>query len=300
MSSVIFNEEKHIYTLVDDNGKPIHDLVSVTTLLKKHGLSPDYSMIDEEVLKAKAQRGTIIHEELENYINNGEEMGFTNELLLFINKCKELDIKPLKSEFIVHNDEIAGTVDVSGTIGVDPVVSFIGDFKTTATLHRESVAWQLSIYAYLTQQVYNKFLVFHFPDEKTLKIVELKPIAIEEVEELLRCERDCEIYQRKTFELSVVDTEKLLQVQSALKTLDEQKKILEKQEEQIKELLISKFEETGLEYIENDYFRIKYTPPTTRETIDSKRLKAEQPEIAKEFTTVSSVKAKVTITIRGN
>jgi len=69
MSKVKFNKKTHKYTLVDSKGKKISDLISVTQLLKKHEISPDYSQVDEETLNAKARRGTVIHEELEKYIN---------------------------------------------------------------------------------------------------------------------------------------------------------------------------------------------------------------------------------------
>lgn len=297
MIKVIFNEEEHRYSAIDaETGEFLNDLVSVTTLLKKHNLSPDYSMVDEAVLNAKAERGKVIHEELERFINHNEE-GFTNELQLFIDKCEEMNIKPLKSEFIVHNDEIAGTVDVSGEIQ-DPKQSFIGDFKTTASLHKETVAWQLSLYAYLSGNQYDKFLVFHFPDENTLKVVELKPIAITEIEELLRCEKDCEIYEAPSLELTVADSEKIVAVQSELKALDDRKKELEKQEAELKEFLIQKMEETGVKQVDNELFKITYVAPSQRETLDSARIKKELPEVAATYTKTSVVKASVRITLK--
>ena len=48
---VKFNKEKHEYS---DNGKV---LISVTQLLKKHGLSTDFSNVDKDLLNAKAERG---------------------------------------------------------------------------------------------------------------------------------------------------------------------------------------------------------------------------------------------------
>ena len=45
---VIFNEENHTYTLGDKT------LISVTQLLKKHGLSTDYSGVDAEILERAA------------------------------------------------------------------------------------------------------------------------------------------------------------------------------------------------------------------------------------------------------
>lgn len=293
MDKVKFNKKNHTYTLIKDNGEKI-DLVSVTTLLKKHNITPDYSNVNEEVLKAKAERGSVIHEDLEQYINH-KKLGFTNELENFIKACKKQNILPSKSEFMVWNEEIAGTVDVAGIIDGQ---TFIGDFKTTATLHREAVAWQLSLYAYLMNEKFDKYLCIHFPDENTCNIVEIKPIEQEEIERLLECERNCELFQKKTLELDTVSCEKILTIQQELKSLDDRKKELEKSESELKKMLIQKMEETGVKSIDNDYFKITYVAPTTRETIDSARIKKELPEIAEQYVKTSAIKASVRITLK--
>lgn len=293
MDKVKFNKKNHTYTLIKDNGEEI-DLVSVTTLLKKHNITPDYSNVNEEVLKAKAERGSVIHEDLEQYINY-KKLGFTNELENFIKACKKHNILPSKSEFMVWNEEIAGTVDVAGIIDGQ---TFIGDFKTTTTLHREAVAWQLSLYAYLMNEKFDKYLCIHFPDENTCNVVEIKPIEQEEIERLLECERNCELFQKKTLELDTVSCEKILTIQQELKSLDDRKKELEKSESELKEMLIQKMEETGVKSIDNDYFKITYVAPTTRETIDSARIKKELPEIAEQYVKTSAIKASVRITLK--
>lgn len=293
MDKVKFNKKNHTYTLIKDSGEKIN-LVSVTTLLKKHEITPDYSNVNENVLKAKAERGSVIHEELEQYINH-KKLGFTSELENFIKACKKHNILPSKSEFMVWNDEIAGTVDVAGIIDGQ---TFLGDFKTTTTLHREAVAWQLSLYAYLMNEKFDKFLCIHFPDEDTCNIVEIKPIEKEEIERLLECERNCELFQKKTLELDTVSCEKILTIQQELKTLDDRKKELEKAESELKQMLIEKMEETGVKSIDNEYFKITYVAPTTRETIDSARIKKELPEIAEQYVKTSAIKASVRITLK--
>lgn len=296
MEEIIFDEEKHQYTLIKENDEKT-DLVSVTQLLKKHGILPDYSGIDEQVLHAKAQRGRVVHEELENYVKTGE-IGFTGELEQFINQCELWQLKPQHSEFIVHNDEIAGTVDVAGVVGENEL-PFIADYKTTATLHKHAVAWQLSLYAFLdTENIYEKFYAIHFPDADTCKIVEIQPIPKEKIEMLLECERNCELYQEETLELSFQDSEKVIAIQTELKKLDIQKKQLEQQENELKEYLISKMQETGVGLIDNDLFRISYTAPYTKEILDITRLKKEQPDIAKNYTKKTLTKPSVRITLK--
>jgi len=293
MDKVKFNKKNHTYTLIKENGEK-YDLVSVTTLLKKHGITPDYSNVNENVLEAKAERGSVIHEELEQYINH-KQIGFTGELEQFIEACKAKNILPSKSEFMVWNDEIAGTVDVAGIIDGQ---TFLGDFKTTTTLHREAVAWQLSLYAYLLNEKFDKLLCIHFPDAETCKIVEIQPIPTEEIERLLECERNCELYQKKTLELDTVSCEKIITIQQELKSLDDRKKELEQTESELKKMLIEKMEETGVKSIDNDYFKITYIAPSTRETLDAAKLKKEMPEVASQYVKTTAIKASVRITLK--
>ena len=63
INTVIFDELTHSYICGDKL------LIGVTTLMKKHGLSPDYGDIPAEVLAKAAARGTAIHNLLEDYDN---------------------------------------------------------------------------------------------------------------------------------------------------------------------------------------------------------------------------------------
>ena len=71
MSEVNFDKTTHTYSLEGKN------LISVTQLLQMFHLSPDYTIVDEETLKASANRGSMIHSEIEAYNKRGE-IGFGN------------------------------------------------------------------------------------------------------------------------------------------------------------------------------------------------------------------------------
>ena len=120
-----FDAEKHEYF---DGEKR---LISVTQLLKKHGLAPDYSGVSDAVLNAKAERGTLIHSEIEDVIKNGE-LGFTSELSEFIDVCAENGVNPLESEKIVYNDVVAGKFDL---LCEERGKTVLVDYKTTGTLY---------------------------------------------------------------------------------------------------------------------------------------------------------------------
>lgn len=286
-TNCIFKEDTHQYFLVDSKtGEVVKELISVTTLLRKHGLAPDYSGVPSETLKAKAEYGNLVHSEIEKYIKDGE-IGFTSELQEFIDHCEETGLKPIASERIVHNDIVAGTVDLMGEYGYE-MLAYV-DYKTTATLHKEAVRWQLSLYDYLGGSAADMLQAFHFASP--LKVVDLEPIPLEEIERLLECERNGEIYKPKQL---VVEAELL----ERLADLQLQKRAIENEEAELKAQLLEAMRTQGIGKHETEVLNIAYTAPYTKETFDSKKLKAEMPEIAAKYTKTSKVKDSVRITLK--
>lgn len=282
-----FREDTHEYFL---DGKK---LISVTQLMRKHGLAPSYDSVPEAVLKAKAERGTLIHKEIEQYIKE-REIGFTTELYHFIDQIKEKELKPIASEQIVYNDVVAGTIDLIFEDGT------IADIKTTATLHKEAISWQLSIYSYLctTRGARpTKGAAYHFNRDGELKVVDIPLKPMSEVTRLIECERNGEIY---TQELTVVDVQlaKLAEVESIIKQIEEQKKTAEAQAVELRAAIMAAMELNGCTSFENDRIKLTYVAPTTRTAIDSARLKKELPEIAEKYTKTSNVKASLRITLK--
>ena len=262
--------------------------------MKKHGLSPNYDGIPTETMQKKAEYGKLVHSEIENYVKNGE-IGFTNELSEFIDYIHKNDLKPLESEFIAYNDIVAGTIDLLGEYcGATAVLS---DYKTTATLHKEALRWQLSLYQYLFGSV-DLLQVFHFTD-KGLKVVDVEPIPTDEIEKLLEAERNGEIYQSRQLAVAGDLLVKIAEGEEKIKNFELLKKEVEAQNEILKAELLEAMKTQGIKSFENDALKITYIEPTTRETIDSKRLKEELPEIAEKYKKISKVKDSVRITLKG-
>jgi len=82
---------------------------------------------------------------------------------------------------------------------------------------------------------------------------------------------------------------------NVIKVLMIQKDSIEKQEKEMREALKKSMEEHNVKSYADDTIEITYIEETTRETIDSKRLKIKYPQIADECTKVSSVKPSVRI-----
>lgn len=288
-----FEETAHAYTL---DGKP---LISVTQLLKKHGLTTDFDGVDPEVLQRAAARGNLIHKEIEDYINNGV-MGFTPEFTDFTVFSEDLNLTNCRAEVPVHNDLVAGTADLMAERkqGKKKLKVLI-DHKTGSTVNTEAVRWQLSLYEYLSGETFDEFYVFHLCDKS--KYTKLDHIPTEEVEKLLECERKGEIYQPRAL---TVPSELLAAAQKAeraVKLAEANKKAAEANAATIRAELLAAMEAQKIKSFEtaDKSILITYIAPTTRETVDGARLKKDHPELAKEYTKISSVKASVRVTVRG-
>ena len=89
-----------------------------------------------------------------------------------------------------------------------------------------------------------------------------------------------------------------IDVIDAISQLSVAKKQIEEQEKTMKEKLVEAMEAYGVTKFENEAIKITYYAPSQTTTIDSKRLKEEKPEIAKEYSKTSSKKSYVKIEVK--
>ncbi len=295
---VIFNPADHTYTIGDRR------LISVTTLLKKHGLTPDYSAVSDEVLKRAADRGVAIHEEIEDYIKGGEG-GFTSEFYDFLRICNELRFEPLESEVILPDGDLteeeadallyAGTADIIGKIGDESVLV---DVKSTAKVDRRSYAWQLSLYERASGRKFDRLYIFHLGARS--EAIPIERIPAENIDRLLECERKGEIYSEPGL---IIPSELLARAQEAENELIRAEQAKKKAESVAKEYRAKLYEIMDKQMIKSfettdKRMLITCVSPSTKQTIDTTRLKAEQPDIAEKYTKTTTTAGYVKVTVR--
>ena len=286
-----FDKTDHQYRL---DGRP---LISVTQLMKKHGLAPDYSGIDPAVLERAAERGTLVHKEIEDYIKHGAA-GFTKEFVDFADYLDNCDLTAKASEETVNNDICAGTIDL--LMENDCGDKIIADIKTTATLNIEAVSWQLSIYNALLGYPCNYAEAFHFGKDGALKVVGVAFKPKEEIERLFQCEREGTIYQQADA-LDIITSQQVAAIEAAEQIIaqaEAEKRAAEDKIAEIKVALLSEMEKRAVKTVETDRVKITYVLPQTRTTIDSARLKKERPEIAEEYSKTTQIGASVRLTLK--
>ena len=287
-----FNEEKHEYTL---DGKK---LISVTQLMQKHNLAPSYAGVSTDVLNAKAERGSLIHKEIEDFNKRGE-IGFTPEMAAFKEYIEKNNVKVVASELQLHNDIVAGTCDLILNYGFGCYT--IADIKTTYQLHLEAVSWQLSIYSYLVEKpavTNKKGQAFHFNKDGELNVIDIPLKPMEEIEKLMECERKGEIYK---YEVAMDDNQitQIAELEQIIKNLDSQVKEAKQKQDELKGALLQEMESRGLKSFEKGNLKITYVAPSTRTTLDSKAIKEKYPEIYEENAKTTDVKASLKITLKG-
>lgn len=295
---VEFNPIDHSYMIGDKK------LISVTTLLKKHGLAPDYTGVDTTVLEKAANKGTAVHEEIEDYIKCGY-VGFTQEFEGFVNLCAELGFEPLESEVILprgdyteeeaENLVFAGTADIIGRIGNERVIV---DVKTTAKVDKR-YSWQTSLYERADGGKFDRHYIFHLREDKAESIL-LTPIADEKIDKLIECERSGQIYTESELLIPSDLLERALQAENKLAQIERAKKEADATAQEIRARLYEIMEQQGIASFEttNKAMLITRVAPTTKTSIDGTRLKKEHPEIAEEYTKISSVKGYIKINLR--
>ena len=285
---VAFNEWLHVYTASDG-----HTLIGVTELMKRHGLSPDYGGISKDVLEKAAARGTAIHQLLQDY-DDGKAVIEDENLKAY----KALGLKVHCSEYLVSDNDIVATF-------IDKVLDdcSLADVKTTSSVHRRPLEWQLSIGAYLFElqnpgkKVPHLYCI-HVRDGKA-KLIEVSRIPNEAVERLLECERCGVVYSDNPVpadaalaleEQAVVLAEQLDQIARLKLAIKE----TEQASAELQQRLYDYMTENNLDEMACELGTFVRKAPYTKKALDSTRLKKEKPELYEQYLKESEIKGSIT------
>ena len=275
---ILFEEDTHTYTR---NGA---NYISVTTLLKNYGLSAHYSaQIPDAVMKHAATRGKNVHKALENFIKQGIVDTTINEVVTFEKYItnQNIDLQLAISEEVVYNDKylIAGTIDFQYFDSTNTYV--IADFKTTSSIHWESVAWQLSIYNYmkcngdLLEYYTNKLMVYHMRDTK-LSVREVPLIDFSEVEKLLQANLMNAPYTYHPDLSKIISNSEGVVLQQLCEEIKQYTTILKElqaKKEKLTQKIMHNMVATSTPAFITNGLKITYSPVVPVEKLDSKKVK---------------------------
>jgi hypothetical protein len=273
-SDVIFDAANHTYSY---EGR---QLSGITSLLHRQ-LFPDmYAGISQEVLQNAADRGTLVHQNCEL-----ADEGFDVDTIEAINYLKlkaENNLAFEQSEYLVSdNEHYASCIDK--VYREDDTTFSLGDIKTTYSLNKEYVTWQLSIYAYLFEKqnpgakVSSIFAIW-LRDEKA-KLVRLERKSDEEVSSLLSCDSQGIQYNPKNESLPILAKE----AEQMIVDIETQIKALEEQKDNLREGVMRAMVQAGLYSWKGEKVSITRKTASTRKTFDAKRFEKEHPELYNQY-----------------
>lgn len=299
LKSVIFDPISHTYLNTMTGGI----LKGVTTLMKEHNLSADYSGIPQTVLNKAAERGTAIHKMLEDYDDGKSVVGgeFEAELKAY----KNLGLKIVCSEYLVSDCSlVASSIDKVIDIGSETEVD-LGDVKNTSSVHKEALEWQLGIYKYFFERMNPKIKVrkcwcLHVRDGKARQI-EVSPVSEAEVKALLQCEADGQLYiamPKADADANELMTKKeladLMEVVNKVSALEETLKQLKTIKDESFDRIYNYMIEKNLDEISYPGGKFVLKKPYTTNRIDSTLLKKQKPELFELYSKTTTVKGSVT------
>lgn len=195
-----FSEEinNHKLEYFDNEHCYIVDGIIVPSITQILGMKfgSKYANVNRKVLKRASEKGTIVHEAIEQYCKYGKESDLPEvRNFKFLQRAYKFDVIKNEVPVILSIDGepvSAGRLDlVIEQIGEDGILygkTGIADIKRTSTLDKEYLAYQLNLYRIAYQQCYKTNIEFlkgiHLRDNKR-KYVDI-PINEEMAMELVR------------------------------------------------------------------------------------------------------------------
>ena len=287
MSDIIFNEADHEYIR---EGKT---LISVTQLLHKHGLAPDYAAVPEEVLERAAEKGHSIHKEIELFVKEGKEPESqeAKNVAEWMRTC----FAKGKSEVIVGNDIVAGTYDFR-----DDLTGNLYDWKTTYQKDERYWSWQLSLYDYLDGK--NSSLFVGWVRGNEIQFIPVRRHEDSEIERLLQCERDGTEFKEDPNPVALANSYELSEIahlEDFINNLEAKTKELKAKKEKLTKAILQQMKDNSIKFLETPRMRITVKDAYVKKAVDSNKLKEELPDVYARYLKESRVAESVVITMKG-
>lgn len=296
-SKVEFYKESHQYVNPDTG----NELSGITGIIRDFVFPDKYAGVSEEVLKAAAERGTAIHDMCEQFAITGTVAAFMpDEVQAFVNHYSICGTKFISAEYLVSDEQkIATMIDLVDEDGN------LYDIKTTSTLDKEYLSWQLSICACLFEiqnigKVAGKLFGIWLKGDRC-EVVEVKRLPDEAVESLLVAYLEGTCFTNPMKQLDSTDEvqmAKIAEVEEAIIRLETQVKSMKEVRQQYVDYMLAEMKSRGVKTLETEAVKLTLKDAYTRSTIDTAALKKDMPDVAAKYSKESAVKESLIIKIK--
>lgn len=294
-SKVRFDEEQHRYFLGEK------ELSGITGTLIKKAFPDTYKGIPDAVLAKAAERGSVVHQNLELFDTVfNSDVNIMHSILPEVKDYNEMIISyglhHVDSEYLVtDNENFASAIDK--VLADNEGNIYLADIKTTATLHYDNVSLQLSIYA--------KWFEEQNPDLKVKEIVcmwfkngqskfqPLPRVSDEQIDELI----NAYLAEDADYQYKVEVPEQFSELEQEYRLITARMDALKIKQDDLKEQMMKMMEANKQKSIKTNIGSYSYVAATTKKTFDTKLFKDTEPEhyeyYLKETTTKPSIRIKL-------
>ena len=298
-SQVVFKEETHQYFLDDK------ELNGITSTLIRRAYPDKYKDIDPSVLANAAAKGHRLHELIEYHDNFGTSSEeHEDERVQHYEEIKQTyGLTTVANEYLVSDEEhYASSIDIVMTNELDEIC--LVDIKTTWNLDRESVALQLSIYKRFFERQNPTLKVAHLyalwlpnKDYTISQLNEVREVSSDVIVSLIAAD-----LADQPFDITATYgtlPAQLADVENEIIRIDQQLKQWKERQEELKQGLYDLMEQHDIKSFTGSKVKLTRVLPTTSESLDSKKLKEEHPDIYKSYikTTQRAGSLKITYNI---
>lgn len=294
-SKVRFDEEQHRYFLGEK------ELSGITGTLIKKAFPDTYKGIPDAVLAKAAERGSVVHQNLELFDTVfNSDVNIMHSVLPEVKDYNEMIISyglhHVDSEYLVtDNENFASAIDK--VLADNEGNIYLADIKTTATLHYDNVSLQLSIYV--------KWFEEQNPDLKVKEIVcmwfkngqskfqPLPRVSDEQIDELI----NAYLTDDAEYQYKVEVPEQFSALEQEYRLISARMDALKIKQDDLKEQMMKMMEANKQKSIKTNIGSYSYVAATTKKTFDTKLFKDTEPEhyeyYLKETTTKPSLRIKL-------
>lgn len=281
-SGVLFDEKNHTYLLGDKY------LSGITGMLQRQFYPNEFEGIPRSIVDAAAEYGTEVHKSCEDFdqawINDG-----TQEVVDYIQICHDNNLTHQCSEYTVTDGkDWASRVDKVYRVSDDTFD--LGDIKTYGQMTPEKLEkarWQLSIYAYMFEQMNKKanvgrLFIIHLRNKEKKDgtwdhisdIIFVDRIPSEICEELLATDLRGEQFVNP---FGIPDKYKAQEAE--IRELIQTKANVEERLGQIKAQILEDMTSKNVKLWATDTMRLTRKLPTTRTTFNLALFKKHHPDL---------------------
>ena len=132
-----------------------------------------------------------------------------------------------------------------------------------------------------------------------MTVIPCEYVGDDKIENLLKAEREGRLISDVDLGVSEEELEDLTELMEEIKVKENELKLMKEKVDKVNEILYGTMEKEGVKTVDRGNLKITYVAPSSRTSVDSKKLEKEEPEIYNKYVKTTTVAGSIKITLMG-